>query len=375
MKRRARVLLTALVASLLAIGAAWACPICFSGRFVAFGQKIDAADAVVLATPIGEGGLYRIVKAIKGATPIGALIIDASPPNPALVVSGQPMLVLRNKSSQQWSALGSIAEGNADWLRALAAGSPASSRPTVGAWPRTLDTTGNLTKDDWVARLALVSANLESSDRLAAEIAYGEIARAPYQLLRSLKGTRQPGEIAAWLDDPDLASRQPAYMLLLGIVGGPADAQKIEAQIERRRAIHSADNLAALIAADLEIRGPSRLGYVVEALLTDKSRSLPEIEGALLALSVQGTANAMIPRSQIVSAYRAFIKVRPAMAGFVVQDLSDWGEFGAAGELEAAMTSGAIRDPASQYAVLAYLKRDPSRLPVVSQGAGSDLAP
>ena len=63
------------------------------------------------------------------------------------------------------------------------------------------------------------------------------------------------------------------------------------------------------------------------------------------------------------------------MAAFVVQDLSDWGEFGAAGELQMAMKSGAIRDPASQYAVLTYLQRDPGRQPVASQGAGSDLPP
>jgi hypothetical protein len=376
MARRAQVLLPALAASLLiATGAAWACPICFSGRFVAYGQKIDAADAVVLATPIGESGLYRVLKPIKGPTPIGTLVVDVNPPNPALAVPNRPMLILRNRSSQQWSALGSLAEGQADWLRAFASGSPSSSRPAAGAWPRTLDTTGDLTDEDWAARLALVSANLESSDRLAAEIAYGEIARAPYRLLRNLKGTRQSGEVTAWLANPDLAPRRPAYTLLLGIVGGPADAGQIESQIERHRAIHSADNLAALVAADLEIRGPSRLDDVVEAFLTDKSRDLPEIEGALLALSVQGTADATIPRSRIVSAYRAFIKARPAMAGFVVQDLSDWGEFDAASDLEAAMKSGAIRDPASQHAVLAYLNREPSRLPIASRGAGSDLAP
>ena len=376
MKRGARVLLPALAVSLvLATGAAWACAICFSGRVVAFGQKIDASDAVVLATPAGETGFYRVVTTIKGATLAGALITDTLPPDPTLVAPNWPMLLLRNKLSHQWSVLGSIEEGQAGWLRALAAGGPTSSRPAVGAWPRTLDTTGDLSDDDWVARLALVAANLESADRLAAAIAYGEIARAPYRQLRSLRGTREPGEITAWLDDPHLASRQPAYTLLLGIVGGPADAQGIEARIEKLRAVHRADNLAALIAADLEIRGPSRLDYVVEAFLTDKSRSLPEIEGALLALSVQGAADAEIPRSRIVSAYRDFIRAHPAMAGFVVQDLSDWNEFDAADELKMAMKSGAIRDPASQYAVLTFLKRDPGGLAVARQSMGSDLAP
>src|SRR5262245_61568321 len=87
LERVARILLPALAASLiLAAGAAWACPICFSGRVVPLGQKIDAADVVILATPLGDAGPYRVVKAIKGTTSVGTMIVDVNPPSPALVV-------------------------------------------------------------------------------------------------------------------------------------------------------------------------------------------------------------------------------------------------------------------------------------------------
>lgn len=375
-EQAARALRPALLAAglLLGAGAVWACPICFSGRVPLLGPRIDAADAVVLATPLGEAGPYRVIASIKGAVPEGTMILEALPAS-SKVVQGQPALAVRNRSSQQWSALGTTSVAQADWLRAFAAGGPASGSSAAKAWPRTLDTTADLADEDWTARLALVAPALESSDRLVAEIAYGEIARAPYRLLRSLKGMREPADVVAWLDNPELAPRKPAYTLLLGVIGGEAERRVIEAQIEEQRASRRVDNLAALMTADLELGGSNRLGALSQAYLTDTTRSLPEIEAALLALSVQGATDAAVPRARIVSVYGDFVRAHPAMAGFVVQDLSDWATFAVAGELEAAVTSGAVRDPASRSAVLAYLRRDPAHAAVASHGAGGDLPP
>jgi hypothetical protein len=158
-------------------------------------------------------------------------------------------------------------------------------------------------------------------------------------------------------------------------MGGAPEAQAIEAWIEASRQSHDATNLAALIAADLEIRGPSRVAWVEENYFADRSRGLPEIEAALLALSVQGTADAKIPRARIVAAYRRFIKERPPMAGFVVLDLSDWQAFEPAADLEAALRSGAIKDEGSQFVVLNYLRRSAAALRVVQKGTGETLPP
>ncbi|MFO1151078.1 MAG: hypothetical protein U1E62_22100 [Alsobacter sp.] len=376
LERAKRARLPAFAAALiLAAGAAWACPICFSGRVPLLGPKIDAADEVVLATQIGEAGPYRVTTSIKGAISDGAIILDASPAPPVLVVTGRPSLVVRNRSSQQWSALGSMQAGQADWLRAFAAGAPAPGAPAPKIWPRTLDTSADLSDEDWLARLALVAPVLESPDRLVAEIAYGELARAPYRLLRSLKGMRSPAEVLNWLADPDLLARKPGYLLLLGVAGGDVAARYVAARLAERRAARRSDDVAALITADLEMGGPASLGSVIAGYLTDSSRGLPEIEAALLALNVQGTADAAIPRAQIVAAYGDFVRAHPAMAGFVVQDLSDWGAFDVADVLQAALESGAVRDPGSRYAVQAFLQRDPARPSAASNSAGGDLPP
>jgi hypothetical protein len=373
--RARRCLAGLLLASLLlATDAAQACPICFSGRSVSVGQRIDAADAVVLATPLAASGAYRVVEAIKGDAAAGSLLLSTAPPSPAFVVAGQPLLIVRNRSSQQWSALGSVRRERGGWLRAFVATGPAKGS-VAAVWPRTVDTTADPTDDDWRARLALLAPDLESNEPLVAEIAYGELARTPYRLMRSLSGTRDPGEVLAWLEDDRLSSRRAGYVLLLGLSGGPLAADWIAARIDSLRSRHGIDNLAALLAADLEIRGPSGVARITRAYLTNKSSTLPEIEAALLALSVHGTSGGRIPRAMVVAAYRSFVVAHPPMAGFVVSDLSDWGSFEAAGAIEAALASGVIRDPSSRQQVSRYLERRSGVGAEPRQAIGADLPP
>jgi hypothetical protein len=363
------------LAAILAAGPAAACPICFSGMVTPIGQKIDAADAVVLATPVAPAGPYKVTEVLKGQVSPGSFVIGATLDKGAATDPGKPFLLSRNRLSQQWTALGTIGEGNANWLRQFAAGGPSPDAVVRSQWPQTVNTTSDLTAAEWANRLALVAPKLENAEPLAADIAYGEIARTPYESLRSLRGSVKAADIAGWLDNPGLTARAPAYTLLFGIVGGPAEAEIIETRIEVARQSHDIKNLPALIAADLEIRGVSRLAWVEENYFADRSRGLPEIEAALLALSVQGTADAGIPRSAIVESYRHFIRARPPMAAFVVQDLSAWQAFEATGEMETALRSGAIKDPASQFTVLSYLKRNPAAVHMVQQGVGENLAP
>jgi hypothetical protein len=84
---------------------------------------------------------------------------------------------------------------------------------------------------------------------------------------------------------------------------------------------------------------------------------MPEIEAALLALDVHGDANRTVPRERVIQAYRAFIRERPPMAGFVALQLADWDYWDAATEYAVLLKSNTIADPASEFAVVNYLQR------------------
>ncbi len=358
---------------LLLTGQALACPICFTGRVVSIGQKLDAADAAVLAQPLSQDGTYKIIDVIKGdANRLAPLILDVAPPAAASAAPGEPtQLLLRNRLSGSWTSLGSMPARHADWLRALAA-MEAVGEPAV----RLVERRGAAPPDaGWIRRLKLVAPYLESPDPLAAEIAYGEVARAPYQELRQLKTALDPAAIARWIADPARASRRPAYTLLLGMTGLSTASAIVEDSLVAASRSHDASNLSALLAADLELHGASRIAWIEQSYFSDRKRTLPEIEAALLALSVHGTADAAVPRSEIIAAYLRFIDLRRPMAGFVVGDLISWEYWGATGRLVAILKSGAVRDPGSRLAIINYLRRSPIPIASAEIEQLSDLPP
>ena len=181
----------------------------------------------------------------------------------------------------------------------------------------------------------------------------------PTPLCALLKPQLQAAKIAKWIDDPRLAARRSTYTLLLGIAGGRDDATRLEQRIDAALRSRDATDLAAMLAADLELRGPSRVDWIEQAYFTDRTRTLPEIESALLALGVHGAASAAVPRERVIEAYRLFIRERKAMAGFVAQQLADWECWDATADYVALLQSDALQDPSSHFAVVNYLQRSP----------------
>jgi hypothetical protein len=343
---------------LIAVGSAAGCPICFTGRVVTTGQQLDAADQAVLA--IAEGEQFRVIEVVKGSASAGAFIAEpVSGVDADAIRNGKPLLLLRNGLGQRWASVGSIGLEYAGWLRQVAATAHNGRDRPKAAWPQTTQTWSELTGAEWHERVALVAPFLEHPEPLAADIAHGEVARAPYSALRSLAPQLEAKTIASWIDDPKLASRRATYTLLLGIAGSSDDGARLEQRIGAAWHSRDAKNLAATLAADLELRGPSRVGWIEKMYFADADRTLPEIEAALLALSVHGGANGTVSRERVIQAYRFFIKERKPMAGFVAQELADWGYWDATTDYVALLKSNAVKDPASHFAVVSYLQRSP----------------
>ena len=344
----------------LAAGAAKGCQICAAALIVTPGQQLDAADEAVLALPLAGANRFRIVEVVKGNdVDKGRLITEEVLRGADALASGKPLLLLRDALVQRWSSLGAIGAEHAGWLRRLAATGTAGRSRTKASWPRTTQALSEPTDAQWRERVALVLPYLEHPEPLVAEIAYGELARAPYAALRTLKPQLNAAKIAAWIDNPRLAARRSTYLLLLGIAGGEDDAARLDKRIDAAWRAREATDLAAMLAADLELRGPSRVGWIEEAYFADHNRTLPEIEAALLALNVHGGADAAVPRKRVIEAYRRFIRERKAMAGFVAQQLADWEYWDATADYVALLESDAVKDPASHFAVVNYLHRSP----------------
>ena len=117
--------------------------------------------------------------------------------------------------------------------------------------------------------------------------------------------------------------------------------------------------LASTIAADLQLRGPSRMAWVDAKYMGDRLRSTRELEAALLALSVLGNANGVIPRERVIQSYGLFMKEHKELAGLVAWDLAAWQYWGAVPVYIALIKSNVQQYFASRVAVLAYLGQSP----------------
>lgn len=364
-------------------GEARACAICFSGIVITPGQKLDSAEWAVVALPLTTQDRFRVVEVIKGDIADGATITapGLSAPPTQLVMSvdgptrgqeistasaGRPLLLMRDKMSEEWTSIGAISADYAGWLRTLAATQHEGEAQPQRAGSLAALAGSNLSDAEWRERVAIVAPYLESADPLVAEIAYGEIARAPYGALRNLRPQLDVSTIAGWVNDPKLATRLPSYTLLRGIAGGPDEAVEVEQQIYTALQARDATNLAAMLAADLELRGPARVDWLEQTYFADRKRTLPEINAALLALSVHGGADGTVSRSRVIEAYRYFIKVRRPMAGFVAMELADWGAWDATADFVDIIKSKAVKDPAGEFAILSYLQRSPATAEVAA---------
>jgi len=328
--------------------AAAACPICLGAGQPTKAEQLADAQQAVLAVPTADASRFRVIEVIRGGRPSTSTIEGGyprvGPAADAGVPKGETLLLVRDDPFPTWVILGAIGREQSAWLRKLAVGKHADE---IGA-------------EEWRARVALVVPYLEDRQPLVAEIAYGNLAAAPYAAVRTAKPRLDARAVRAWLADPELAGRHRLYLLLLGIAGDARDAAALEQRLEAAWKSGNATNLAPMLVADLELRGAARMAWVEERYLRDRARSVPEIEAALLALSVHGNANSVIPRERVVQSYRMFMKAHPEIAGYVAPDLAAWRYWDAVPEYVVLMKSDVRQQLPSRLAILAYLRQSPS---------------
>src|SRR5260221_2385207 len=319
-----------------------ACPLCLGAYQSSKADQLVELSRAVLAVPVASG--FRVVEVIKGVRPANG-VIDATAVQlkVAPVGSGAALLLVSDDKWPMWVSVGTVRAEHARWLREIAAGKRSSA----------------MNAGEWRDRVALMLPYLENPELLVAEIAYGELAAAPYAALLPVKSRIAAPAVRHWLGDPELASRQSLYLLLLGIAGDAKDAARLEARLDAAWQAGNVTNVGSLIAADLQLRGASRMAWVDDHYLKDRKRSTPEIEAALLALSVHGNANGVIPRERVIQSYRAFMKEHKEIAGFVAQDLAVWQYWDAVPEYVALMKSDIRQQYPSKLAIVAYLRQSP----------------
>jgi hypothetical protein len=250
---------------------ATACVLCLGGRTLTISaQEFVNAGQFVLALPDAGGKGFRVIEVIKGDHPPGDAITDTVLRVDQWVMrSTKPLLLVCDNASLDWVNLGPIAAEQAGWLRQLAA---------------TKRTTG-MNAADWCEHVAYLLPYLESPEPMVAEFAFAEFASAPYAALRSLKPRLDVAAIRKCSDDPTLAARRAAVCtLLLGVAGGPQDAERLEKSLESAWKSNDATNLGARVSPMI---GARRL-FGLHGGSRYKLFSLNVVQPECIGLSVRG---------------------------------------------------------------------------------------
>ena len=83
-------------------------------------------------------------------------------------------------------------------------------------------------------------------------------------------------------------------------------------------------NLAAILTAHLQLEGESAIAMIERRYFRDRTRTLQEIEAAVLALRVHGNTDAAVSRERVLAAYRSFFDDREPLVFLIVPDLTRW---------------------------------------------------
>lgn len=322
-------------------GTALACPVCAPTTTLTTAQMLINADRALLVSTDATGSL-RIEAVISGPGANGDRLDLSVPASQAPRRDGKPVLMVRDGLSREWSALAEIDAAHAPLLQSFSQ----------------LKRTSEMGAADWAQRVAQFVPLLEHPEPLIAQTAYGEVARSPYAAMRANRPLLDAAQLAQWVNDAQLSARRPLYLLLLGLAGGADDAQSIERRLTGRGPRAELVDLPALVAADLELRGPARLPWLEQQILLDPKRSASEVQAALVALSVHGNEGTRVPRERVIETYLRLIRDRPPLAGLVAQDLASW-QVWEATPAYAALIERNDLPIASRVAMVQYLRVSP----------------
>ncbi len=285
------------------------CPACVGpGRpKLTLVQQLLDSDQAVEAVATAQPGVFQVVSGIKGDLAAGQSIELDIDQRPALsLAQGQRVVLGRYGLAKRWTLFGQITAGRSDWLRKISG----------------LKRTSELAEADWKDRIALFLPYLNDDDSLVRGTAVGEIARAPYASMRSVKGRLERDQLLAILSRASETER-PLFYLLLGVVGAEEDEGVIDDLLTIRQRQHGADNLAALLVAKLEIRGPGWTKELSQRYLANREATDAEKNAACMALSIHGESQPQRFRDSVVELYDQLC-MEGVLVPAMLEDLTAW---------------------------------------------------
>ena len=322
--------------------ASLACPICIPSQGGASPplEQMAGAVALALAEPQQSPQRFRVSIILKGRVAPGTIVEIADNDMPrAPFEAGKPVIVTRHPLVNAWRPIGAISLEHVNWLREALALKPASE----------------LAPDEWPARVRLFANDLFATDAFVSGVAANQIARAPYAAMRTLRSGLDGARLAAAANRVQNIPHMPLLILLMGIAGDDPSRVFITQRARVAGSLANANELAALLTAQIELDGDDALATRGKEMLDAASPRPSDISAAVMALGVYAAAFGDGRRMQVVALYRNGLATRPEIAGYVARAMEDWRDWSLVNEVGAASVSPQV-DEGSRLLIRSYVE-------------------
>ena len=340
---KTKLLVAATVAALAsASGTAWSCTLC-----IGFPDKTDAdyfieSHCVVLARQAESDPFayapQQVLKGVYDGSDINLLvdtmtrrILAADPERHVILVQEQP--------GKEWRSLGITSNNYLSVVRRIV---------VLGE--------GWKGKEGAEQRWRFFFQLFGHDDHRIRQLAYLEMARAPYAVLKQLGQIASGDSYANYLSDPKYIEWRSLAILLLAQSDAQSDKQTIRDNLDAAIRLGITTNLAAWTAAAIEVDGASAIELVEKEYFLQQDRSLEEIQAIAKALSIHGSAGNSQLQDRIVASYGLLLRAHPENALRIAEDLRTWNRTELVDELLAALQSTPKLQFADKQTIRRYLR-------------------
>jgi hypothetical protein len=318
-----------------------ACMVCLPMPQVTAADRLIEAEVVAFARENpGQPFSYRAVEVLKGRldSPEIDLFVNSSTRR-QLQANGEVVSVLVRGKDQSWRSIGVADKVFQQVVRRVLAVSPQWS--------------GERGAEE---RCQFFMTLIGHEDRTLFELAYLEMGRAPYDMIKRVAGLIPKERLQPILTRREYIEWRSLAILMLTQNAGESERRLVNTQFDERSRFALTTNLAAWVTAYIELNGADAIEAIDGQYFNNPSRSEAEIRAVVTAMSVHGRDGHTQLRDRIVRSYGIAIRNHPTVTGPISQDLADWGRYDYRPETREVLKRTDLNlQPDDRAAILRYL--------------------
>jgi hypothetical protein len=188
------------------------------------------------------------------------------------------------------------------------------------------------------------------------QLAYLEMGRAPYAVIKKLGRVASREDFVPLLTDPKYLEWRSLAILLLAQSNAPRDQQHILDSFHNAHRFGLTTSLAAWAAAAIEVQGADAISVIEDQYFCGTDRSQEEVQAVARALSMHGSQEGSGLRDRIVTSYGVLLEHSSQFAQQVADDLYAWKRSELVEKLSEILKDDASLGSADRQSIRRYLR-------------------